>query len=251
LILFLEVLRPCLKIWESFFIDREISSFIKIWNIKENTFKWNTMVFIILDNIIIGSKIFVIIWSSLPTQRPKWCKSWFSDQIMVGLNNLLSASFSEEVHFHFTTSRNVSQCIVSIFLLSDDWRLNVSVSEENTHPLIFFLSLYKSEWMNTICLFSSSSVIIWSFSTISPHSPCSWYKREFSLSFSKTINSSTRNLKIKLHELISHYEVRSICMNVYKIRLSSTSKFESKWIVKHLEPSSIKWHICRVGHTSY
>jgi len=104
--------------------------------------------------------------------------------------------------------------------------------------------------MNTVCLLSTTSIIIFSLSTVGPHGPCSCFKGEFSLSFTESIDSSTWHLKIKLHEFISQYQVRAIGVNINNVWLSCTSELETEWVLEHSETSGVQCHVSRVWHAS-
>jgi hypothetical protein len=162
---------------------------------------------------------------------------------VIGLNDFLRASFGEEVHLELTTSGKVSKCVVTVGLVGDYWRLSIGVSEEDSHPLVFLLSLDESKWMDSVSLFSTSSIIVLTLSSIGPHSPCSWNKREFSLSFTESVDSTAWHLKIKLHEFVSHNKVRAVSENINNIWLSCASKLEAEWLLIHFETSCIKCHV--------
>jgi hypothetical protein len=159
---------------------------------------------------------------------------------MISGNDFLSVTFREEVDLELSTGSDVGESGVGSFFVGDDWRLGVGVSEEDTHPFVFLLGLDQSKWMNTVCLLSTLSVIIRSCSTVTPHGPCSWCEREFSGSFSKTVDSLTWNLEIKLHKFVSHDEIRILCINVYHVFDSSAFDLKAEWIESIIKSSHIR-----------
>jgi hypothetical protein len=154
-----------------------------------------------------------------------------TNYVVISGNDFLSVTFNEEINFKFTTGCDVGKSSVLSSFVGDDWRLGVGVSEEDTHPFVFLLGLDQSKWVNTVGLESTGSVIVRSGSTVTPHGPCSWSEREFSGSFSKTIDSLGVYLQIKLHKFIGHDEIRIMCVDIDNVRLSGTSELESKWLI--------------------
>jgi hypothetical protein len=57
----MESCSPGCEIWESGGVDRKIGERIHVWDIEEETFKWNTSIFVTFDYFVILGKIIVII----------------------------------------------------------------------------------------------------------------------------------------------------------------------------------------------
>ena len=80
--------------------------------------------------------------------------------------------------------------------------------------------------MYTIDLFASSSVIIRTVLSLSPHSPCTFTNTELVDSFSETIYSLRGKLEIHLNKFVHHNESRVISVEIHIISITEVSEGE-------------------------
>ena len=166
----------------------------------------------------------------MPAEGPDWWELGLTNNIEVSSNDLLSITLHEEVGVDLTSSSDVSQDSLAVITVLDDWRHAVGVSEPDTHELVFLLaSLNKGEWVDTVGLLETGSIVIRSFLAIGPHSPGALLKLEFSVSLTKPKDALGRQFKVDLEVLI--HNVASLVDGGDESFVSvGTADFETKWI---------------------
>ena len=108
----------------------------------------------------------------MESHGPEWWHLWQSNKFLIFRDDFLSRSSEEEINIKVTASRDITEDMLAISI-GHNWRLGIGVSEEDAKELGRITGLDEAEWMHTLKLPSSSTIIKLSFIFRWPHGPCS------------------------------------------------------------------------------
>lgn len=110
----------------------------------------------------------------MPSKRPERCKSGLSNDAVVLLDDIGCASLEHEVDFDLASSGDIAEKSLVIVSVLHNGGHGVAVTEVEPKKLVLGRRLNEHEWVHSVSLLATSSIVSGSFLAVSPHCPCSF-----------------------------------------------------------------------------
>ena len=117
-------------------------------------------------------------------------------------NDFFRLASKEKHDVKITACGDVIEPARAVSVELDHGSLSIRVSEEHSEELVHVLRLHQAEWVHTICLLASTTIIIRRCLPICPHGIGSLFQQEISFSLSKSKYPLAWQLKAHLHVFV-------------------------------------------------
>ena len=140
----------------------------------------------------------------LPAERPEGRQVGLAEDTLVVLHYFFSRPRDEEVNFDLSSEGDVAENIIAVWILSNNGKLGISITEVHTDVLLGLTAAYQEEGVHTILATTATGIIevFLVCNAVGPHAPGALSEVEGGQALSEPIDLVRGNEEVHLDVLV-------------------------------------------------